>query len=118
MREVTAEDIPGLKLALEHCTKYEDRMWFSFLIGMYDRKEAERLKPRITINSFKQIWNKSWQYQVTYTGNGESVNVMFYLSPTEWPTDDVIRMKMQSACYQQGLQLAHVLLHAEVVRIK
>lgn len=116
MREVTAEDIPGLKLALEHCTKYEDRCWFSFLINMFARQEAERLKPRITIKSFKQIWNKSWQYHVTYTGYGETVDAMFYLTPTEWPSDDVIRMKMQSECYRLGLQLADALFGAEVVR--
>lgn len=48
MRDVTAEDIPGLKLALEHCTKYEDRMWFSFLIKMFERQPvltpAERMR--------------------------------------------------------------------------
>lgn len=116
MREVTAADIPGLKLALEHCTKYEDRQWFSFLIGMYERKVQEMLRPRITINSFKQIWNKSWLYNVTYTGYNDCVDASFYLTPTEWPNDEVIRMKMQSACYQKGLQLAHVLYEAEVVR--
>jgi len=116
MREVTAEDIPGLKLALEHCTKYEDQQWFSFLIKMYERKVQEMLRPRITIKSFKQIWNKSWQYQVTYTGYGETVAGMFYLTPTEWPSDDVIRMKMQNECYRLGLQLADVLFSAEVVR--
>lgn len=116
MREVTAEDIPGLKLALEHCTKYEDRCWFSFLINMHARQEEERLRPRITIHAFKQIWNKSWQYNVTYTGYDERVNAIFFLTPTEWPSDNVIRMKMQSECYKMGLQLAHVLIDAEVVR--
>jgi len=41
---------------------------------------------------------------------------MFYLTPTEWPSDDVIRMKMQNECYRLGLQLADVLFSAEVVR--
>lgn len=116
MREVTADDIPGLKLALDHCTKYEDRCWFSFLINMHARQEEERLRPRITINSVRQIWNKSWQYNVTYTGFDVTVSTIFFLTPTEWPSDDVIRMKMQSECYRLGLQLADVLFSAEVVR--
>lgn len=32
--------IEGLKLALKHCTKYEDRMYLSFLIKVYLRNEG------------------------------------------------------------------------------
>ena len=29
--------IEGLKLALKHCTKYEDKMYLSFLIKVHER---------------------------------------------------------------------------------
>ena len=32
--------IEGLKLALKHCTKYEDRMYLSFLIRIEMGKES------------------------------------------------------------------------------
>lgn len=117
MREVTDADIPGLQLALEHCTSDADRQWLTDVLNAYEIERIERLKPRLTITSApKQMWNKSWQYKVRYTGNNEFLDVIFFLSPTEWPTDEVIRMKVQSECYKRGLQLAHVLLDAEVVR--
>lgn len=32
--------IEGLKLALKHCTKYEDRMFLQFLIKVEERKHV------------------------------------------------------------------------------
>lgn len=39
--------IEGLKLALKHCTKYEDKMYLSFLIKVHERNTLTALRIRI-----------------------------------------------------------------------
>jgi hypothetical protein len=34
--------IEGLQLALKHCTKYEDRMYLSFLIKVHERNHDSK----------------------------------------------------------------------------
>lgn len=117
MREVTAADIPGLKLALEHSTKYQDQCWFSFLIKMYERK-YEINRPRIKlIGAPTQFWNKTWRYTSVFSENGQEREIVFILFENEWPTDETIRMKVGHELYLCGENSAGF-NKAEVIREK
>lgn len=115
MREVTDADIPGLKLALEHCTKYEDRQWFSFLIKMHAR-QAELNRPRLRIiGQPKRGWNNGYDYDAVYSENGREQAIQFHVHSGEWLTEATLRNNAEHALYMAGWQLTRC-SQAEIVK--